>query len=245
MPIWERTLSSLEIRDLTVAYGSVKALFGVDLLMPENQSVCILGSNGAGKSSLLRSIVGLAPVARGAIRWEGNELVGQPTHQAVRNGIALVPEGRRLFPDMTVEDNLRAGAIRASKAEVAASLEQIYDMFPRLKERRQQLAGSMSGGEQQMGAIGRALMSKPRLILMDEPSLGLAPKIIVEVANIVRRIKASGIMVLMVEQNAKLAMRLTEYTYVLERGRIVREGTSTDLLNDPYIQTAYLGEMAR
>jgi branched-chain amino acid transport system ATP-binding protein len=236
-------MSILELDGITVAYGSVVALRDVSLAVPEGGIVCILGANGAGKSTLLKAVAGLVPLAGGRIRHNGEDISGMPAYEAVTRGIMLCPEGRRLFPLMSVLDNLRMGAYRLrSRAELARRLDRVLTLFPRLGERRQQIAGSLSGGEQQMAAIGRALMAAPRLLMFDEPSLGLAPRIIAEVARIVGEINRAGITVVLVEQNARLALRLSEYGYVLESGRVALKGDSRTLLDDPYVKAIYLGE---
>ncbi len=236
-------MSSLELRRLEVAYGGVVAVDGVSLSISDGAVVCILGANGAGKSSLLKSIVGLVRARAGQILLDGEDIAAMPSYEAVTRGITLCPEGRRLFPSMSVFDNLRMGAYRlASRDEFARRLDRVFALFPRLEERASQIAGSLSGGEQQMAAIGRALMSGPRVLLLDEPSLGLAPKMVAEVARIITEINRSGITVVLVEQNAKLALRLSHYGYVLESGRLALEGDSRRLLDDPYVKAIYLGE---
>jgi branched-chain amino acid transport system ATP-binding protein len=236
-------MSALEVRGLSVSYGGVAALREVSLRVRSGAIACILGANGAGKSSLLKAIVGLVPAAAGEVLQDGEVITGVPAYEAVRRGITLCPEGRRMFPDMSVLDNLRMGAYRhRSREEFRKRLDSAYAVFPRLRERALQRAGSLSGGEQQMAAIARALMTAPRLLLLDEPSLGLAPKVIAEVARIVREINASGITVVLVEQNAKLALRLSEYGYVLESGRLALHGPSESLLGDSYVKRIYLGE---
>jgi branched-chain amino acid transport system ATP-binding protein len=236
-------MQALEIKDLVVNYGNVSAVRGVNIKVDAGAIVCVLGANGAGKSSLLRSIVGLAPVRSGQILYAGQDIARLPPHQVVDRQIMLSPEGRRLFPELTVLDNLRVGAFKIrSRQEVAERLEWVYGFFPRLREREKQVAGSMSGGEQQMCAIARALMSKPKLLLLDEPSLGLAPKVIAEVARIIREIQAAGITVMLVEQNARLALSLSSYGYVMVSGAISLEGSSKDLLDSAHVRAAYLGE---
>ena len=214
----------------------------VSLSADAGSCICILGANGAGKSSLLKAVVGLARITQGDVRFEGKSLRGMPPHEAAGRGVMLCPEGRRLFPELSVLENLRIGGhcIHA-RGDLNGDIERIFSIFPRLKERRQQPAGSLSGGEQQMCAIGRALMGRPRLLLLDEPSLGLAPKAIADVAAVVRQIRQSGITVVLVEQNARLALRLSEYAFVLKSGAVVREGAASALASDPEVVAAYLG----
>lgn len=238
-------MNTLELDEVTVAYGSVIALREVSLAVPRGGIVCILGANGAGKSTLLKAVAGLVPLAGGRIRHEGEDISGMPAYEAVTRGIMLCPEGRRLFPEMSVLDNLRMGAYRlTSRREFSERLQRVYALFPRLQERAAQIAGSLSGGEQQMAAIGRALMGSPRTLMLDEPSLGLAPRVITEVARVIGEINRAGITVVLVEQNAKLALRLAEFGYVLESGRVALKGPSGTLLDDPYVKAIYLGEAA-
>jgi len=238
-------MNTLELDAVTVAYGSVIALREVSLAVPRGSIVCILGANGAGKSTLLKAVAGLVPLAGGRIRHEGEDISRMPAYEAVTRGIMLCPEGRRLFPEMSVLDNLRMGAYRlTSRREFAERLQRVYALFPRLQERAAQMAGSLSGGEQQMAAIGRALMGAPRTLMLDEPSLGLAPRVITEVARVIGEINRAGITVVLVEQNAKLALRLAEFGYVLESGRVALAGPSVTLLGDPYVKAIYLGEAA-
>jgi branched-chain amino acid transport system ATP-binding protein len=239
-------MSTLELAGVTVAYGSVIAVREVSLTVPAGSTVCVLGANGAGKSTLLKAVAGLVPLIGGSVRYDGADISRMPAYEAVTRGMMLCPEGRRLFPQMSVLDNLRMGAYRLnSRAEFARRLEHVYSLFPRLAERATQMAGNLSGGEQQMGAIGRALMSAPRLLMLDEPSLGLAPRIIAEVGRIVGEISRAGITVVIVEQNARLALRLSEHGYVLESGRVALAGPSRTLLDDPYVKAIYLGETTR
>ncbi len=232
----------LEIEAATVAYGKVAALKGVSMAIPEGGVATIIGGNGAGKTTTLRAISGLAPLASGEIRFEGARIDGLAADRIVGRGIAHVPEGRRIFPDLTVEENLRTGAfLRRDAAAVEADLRGVYDRFPRLQERRGQLAKTMSGGEQQMLAIGRALMARPRLLLMDEPSMGLAPVIVEEIARIVEAIGKEGVTVILVEQNAELALDLSRYAYVLETGRVALEGPAAELKGNDHVRAAYLG----
>lgn len=232
----------LEMRGVSVNYGKVSALRDLSLNVPETAVVTIIGGNGAGKTTTLRAISGLAPLASGEIWFNGERIDRLSPDKIVAKGIAHVPEGRRVFPEMTVEENLRAGAfLRRDKAEVASDLEGIYDRFPRLRERRKQLAKTMSGGEQQMLAIGRALMAKPKLLLMDEPSMGLAPVIVEEIARIIEDIHRQGTPVALVEQNAELALELADYAYVLETGALALEGPAEELHDNAHVRAAYLG----
>ena len=233
----------LEIRDLHVSYGGIRALKGVSLTVEEGQIVTLIGANGAGKSTTLRAISGLQRVQSGSILYGGEELVGMPAKEIVRRGIIHVPEGRRIFPDMTVAENLRIGAfLRKDTARIAADMEYAYALFPRLKERSWQMAGTLSGGEQQMLAVGRALMSRPKVLMMDEPSLGLAPLIVRDIFSIIRRVNDDGITVLLIEQNANAALRIADYGYVLETGTISLTGTGEELLRNDSVREAYLGK---
>ncbi len=233
----------LECRGLEASYGGIQALSGVDLTVEQGEVVCLLGSNGAGKSTLLGALTASVPATvGGSIRFMGTELLGAGTDAIVRAGIALVPEGRQLFGELTVVENLRMGAyLRRDRDGVAADLERVHGLFPRLRERSRQLAATLSGGEQQMVAIGRALMSRPRLLLLDEPSLGLAPLLVREIMQLVRRINESGVSVLLVEQNARQALRISKRAYLLEKGRIVGSGEAAGMLGDTQIVAAYLG----
>ena len=242
--IWEvRRMSEniLEIKDLNVSYGGIKAVKDISFCVPRGQVVTLIGANGAGKSSTLRSIVGLVKPESGSIQFEGQELSGLPTDQIVAKGITLVPEGRRVFPDMTVLENLKIGAYMR-KDSLEEDLKWVHDLFPRLKERSWQLAGTLSGGEQQMLAIGRALMSRPALIMMDEPSLGLAPLIVKGVFDIIREINQQGVTILLVEQNANMALKAADLGYVMETGRITLTGTGAELLENEDVKAAYLGK---
>ena len=235
-------MKSLEIQHVSVAYDELVAVRDVSISAEAGSCICILGANGAGKSSLLKAIVGLARITQGEVRFEGKSLQGIEPHEAAARGVMLCPEGRRLFPELSVLENLKIGGhCRRRQGELSGDIERIFSTFPRLKERHQQPAGSLSGGEQQMCAIGRALMSRPRLLLLDEPSLGLAPKAIADVASIVRQIKQSGITVVLVEQNARLALRLSDYAFVLKSGAVVREGAAAALASDPEVVAAYMG----
>jgi branched-chain amino acid transport system ATP-binding protein len=232
----------LEVRELECRYGSVAALKGVSLSVAKGQIVALIGANGAGKSTMLRSLSGLRAPARGSIMFEGEDIAQLPPPQILKRGIAHCPEGRHVFPDMSVEENLDMGAyLRSNLVEIAADRTRIFDEFPRLAERRKQIAGTLSGGEQQMLAIGRALMSRPKLILFDEPSLGLAPNIVERVFEIIAGIRARGATVLMVEQNAYAALEMCDYAYLLESGVIATSGKGADLIGNPHVQAAYLG----
>ena len=233
----------LEIKDLHVSYGGIRALKGVDLTVEEGQIVTLIGANGAGKSTTLRAISGLQKPQSGSILYGGEELVGLPAKEIVRRGIIHVPEGRRVFPDMTVAENLKIGAfLRKDKDGIASDMDYVYSLFPRLKERSWQPAGTLSGGEQQMLAVGRALMSRPKVLMMDEPSLGLAPLIVKDIFSIIRRVNADGITVLLIEQNANAALRVADYGYVLETGTIALTGTGEELLRNESVREAYLGK---
>ncbi len=232
----------LEVCDIEVRYQKVAALKGVSMKVPAGGIVTIIGANGAGKTTALRAISGLEPLTRGEIRFDGAKIDGLPPEDIVRRGVAHVPEGRRVFPDLTVEENLHTGAfLRTNKAEVQASLAEVFDRFPRLAERRRQWARSLSGGEQQMLAIGRALMSAPRVLLLDEPSMGLSPVMVQEIARIVTDISGQGIPVVLVEQNAEMALLLAQYAYVLEIGTVALEGLASDLHENAHVRRAYLG----
>ena len=233
----------LEIRDLHVSYGGIRALKGIDLTVEEGQIVTLIGANGAGKSTTLRAISGLQKPQSGSILYGGEELVGLPAKEIVRQGIIHVPEGRRVFPDMTVAENLKIGAFLCKdKDGIASDMDYVYSLFPRLKERSWQPTGTLSGGEQQMLAVGRALMSRPKVLMMDEPSLGLAPLIVKDIFSIIRRVNADGITVLLIEQNANAALRIADYGYVLETGVIALTGTGEELLRNESVREAYLGK---
>jgi len=233
----------LDIQNLEVCYGAVQVLWGVSLSVMKGQVVCILGPNGAGKTTTLNTIIGVLKPRSGQIIFEGQDIASLPPHQRVARHIALIPEGRQLWPGMTVEDNLMMGAFPpAFRSRVANSLERVYGMFPRLKERRHQLAGTLSGGEQQMCAIGRGLMAEPHLLLLDEPSLGLAPILVDEIFKFVAEIVKDGVTILLVAQNVDYALQVSDYGYVMETGHIVLQGPRHMLLNDKHVQQAYLGD---
>jgi branched-chain amino acid transport system ATP-binding protein len=232
----------LEVQELRVHYGTVEAVKGISFHIEAGEVVSLIGANGAGKSTILRALTGLVQPSSGTIRFQDTALVGLAPHQIVRLGIGHVPEGRRLFPKMSVLENLRMGAyLQSNKAEVAATLEMIYTHFPILKQRSQQRAGSLSGGEQQMLATARALMNRPQLLLLDEPSIGLSPILAAEIGKIVQQINALGVSIILVEQNAMLALTLGQRGYVLETGHIVMQGKAQDLLQDEGVKRAYLG----
>jgi branched-chain amino acid transport system ATP-binding protein len=232
----------LELKDVTVSYGMIEALKGITLTIGQGEIVALIGANGAGKSTALMSISGVTALRSGVISYDGVELSGLPAHEILQLGISQVPEGRRIFPRMTVRENLEMGAFTRSESDLAHGLERVFSMFPTLAERTGQLGGTLSGGEQQMLAIGRALMSGPKLLLLDEPSLGLAPIIVSRIFRIIKDINEQGTTVLLVEQNAKAALRLAHRAYVLETGTIVMQGQASVLANDPGIKRAYLGE---
>jgi len=232
----------LELRDVTVSYGMIDALKGISINVAQGEIVALIGANGAGKSTTLMSISGVVPLRRGAIVYDGTPISGLPMHEIVERGISQVPEGRRIFPRMTVRENLDMGAVSLSSRELAQYISRVFEMFPALADRGKQLGGTLSGGEQQMLAIGRALMSRPRLLLLDEPSLGLAPIIVSKIFKIIKEINDQGTTILLVEQNAKAALRLAHRAYVMETGKIVMEGEASRLEKDPGIKKAYLGE---
>ena len=231
----------LEIRDLQVHYGGIEAVKGISLDVPQGQIVTLIGANGAGKSSTLRAIAGLVKPSAGTITFQGEDITGKDSNLIVSRGITLVPEGRRIFPDMTVLENLKIGAY-LRKDDLTEDLNWVYDLFPRLKERSWQAAGTLSGGEQQMLAVGRALMSRPKLMMMDEPSLGLAPLIVRDIFQIIREINKQGVTILLIEQNANMALHTADRGYVMETGEIILEGAGRELLENPVICEAYLGK---
>ena len=236
-------MSMLEVKDLNVFYGMIHAIKGVSFSVEEGEIIALIGANGAGKTTILHTISGLISPKSGDIAFEGNSITKVPAHKIVGLGVAQVPEGRRVFAHMTVLQNLKLGAYsRSDKAEIEQTLEMVFKRFPRLSERRNQPAGTLSGGEQQMLAMGRSLMSHPRIILMDEPSMGLSPILVNEIFDIIRSVNEAGTTVLLVEQNAKKALNIANRAYVLETGRIVMEGDAKELMNDDAIRKAYLGE---
>ena len=232
----------LKISDLHVNYGGINALRGISLEVPDGEIVTLIGANGAGKSTTLRTITGLVKAASGSVLWNDTELLGKPIDEIFKSGIAMVPEGRRVFSDLTVLENLRIGAyLRKDTEEIEKDIEWVYSLFPRLKERYWQYAGTLSGGEQQMLAVGRALMSRPKLMMMDEPSLGLAPLVVQDIFSIIKEINRQGVTILLIEQNANMALRIADRGYVLETGRISMTGTGMELLSDESVKAAYLG----
>jgi branched-chain amino acid transport system ATP-binding protein len=234
-------MALLEVKDIHTRYGAIEALKGISLTVEEGEVVTLIGSNGAGKSTTLRSISGLTPASSGSIVFEGEEITRTPAHEIVSSGIALSPEGRHCFPRMTVRENLDLGAYRRRGPEVAEDLERVFELFPRLQERERQKAGTMSGGEQQMLAIGRALMARPKLLMLDEPSMGIAPILVQRIYGTIGEINRSGVAILLVEQNANYALDIARRGYVLETGRVVLANASAALRNDPGVQRAYLG----
>lgn len=232
----------LKVDDINVYYGSIHAIKGISFEVGEGEVVTLIGANGAGKSTTLNTIAGLLRSKTGSIEFMGQSLAKVPSHKIVAKGLALVPEGRRVFLQMTVQENLEMGAFTQKNAGIAQDLEMVYDLFPRLKERLKQTAGTLSGGEQQMLAVGRALMSRPKVLMMDEPSLGLAPLIVKDIFSIIRRVNADGITVLLIEQNANAALRVADYGYVLETGTIALTGTGEELLRNESVREAYLGK---
>lgn len=233
----------LAVKGLTVFYDAIQALRDVDLVIPQGSIACLIGANGAGKSTVLRVISGLKKPTQGQILYQGKSILGQEPHALVRSGIVQCPEGRGVFPNLTVAENLDLGAfVRKDKPGIQMDLEHVYSLFPRLQERRQQSAGTLSGGEQQMLAIGRALMAKPQLLLLDEPSLGLAPQVIELIFETIQKINQEGTTILLVEQNAQMALEVSHQAYVLETGRILLEGPADRISSDPRVKAAYLGE---
>ena len=233
----------LKIENLHVSYGGIQALRGISLEVPDGKIVTLIGANGAGKSTTLRTITGLVKASSGSIQWNGEELLGRSIDKIVGSGIAMSPEGRRVFADMSVLENLRIGAyLRKDKAEIEKDVQWVYSLFPRLEERSWQLAGTLSGGEQQMLAEGRALMSRPKLMMLDEPSLGLAPLVVQDIFSIIGEINKQGVTVLLIEQNANMALKIADLAYVLETGNITMSGTGAELLANEKVREAYLGK---
>lgn len=236
-------MAMLEIKDLEVYYGVIQAIKGISFEVNQGEVIALIGANGAGKTTTLHTITGLISPKSGSVLFEGKDITKVPAHKIVSMGMAHVPEGRRVFAELSVYENLKMGAYtRKDKGEIEESLENVYKRFPRLEERKNQMAGTLSGGEQQMLAMGRALMSRPKIILMDEPSMGLSPILVNEIFDIIRSVSESGTTVLLVEQNAKKALSIADRAYVLETGRITMEGNAKDLLEDDAIKKAYLGE---
>ena len=234
-------MSLLEIKDLRVSYGGIEALKGISFHVEEGQIVTLIGANGAGKSTTLRAISGLAPVKSGAILYDGQAINGLNPQRIVSMGVGMVPEGRRVFPNLTVLENLKIGAY-LRRDDLKHDIEYVYSLFPRLRERSWQMAGTLSGGEQQMLAVGRALMMKPRILMMDEPSLGLAPLVIRDIFEIIETLHAQGMTILLVEQNANAALKVADYAFVLQTGMMGVQGTGAELLDNPEVKAAYLGK---
>ena len=235
-------MNILQTRGLEVAYGGIRAVKGVDLTVRRGELVCLIGANGAGKTTMLKSLCGMLAPSRGEILYEDSSIAGKPSYELVRRGISLVPEGRGIFGRLTVEENIKIGAYaRRDGAGIRADMDRLYDLFPRLSERRSQQAGTLSGGEQQMLAIGRALMSRPRLLLLDEPSMGLAPMLVQKIFHTIKRIVEEGVTLLLVEQNAKLALGISHRGYVMESGKIILTDSAEALLKNPKVRHAYLG----
>jgi branched-chain amino acid transport system ATP-binding protein len=235
-------MSILQTRGLEVTYGGIRAVKGVDLTVRRGELVCLIGANGAGKTTLLKSLCGMLAPSRGEILYEDNSIAGKPSYELVRQGISLVPEGRGIFGRLTVEENIKIGAYaRRDGAGIRADMDRLYELFPRLSERRAQQAGTLSGGEQQMLAIGRALMSRPRLLLLDEPSMGLAPMLVQKIFHTIQRIVEEGVTLLLVEQNAQLALGISHRGYVMESGKIILTDSAEALLKNPKVRHAYLG----
>jgi len=236
----------LKIENLQVAYGGIQALRGISLEVPDGKIVTLIGANGAGKSTTLRTISGLVKASSGSITYDGTELLGMPINKILETGIAQVPEGRRVFANLTVLENLKAGAyLRRDKDGIEKDIQWVYELFPRLQERSWQLAGTLSGGEQQMLAVGRGLMSRPKVLMMDEPSLGLAPLVVQGIFDIIREINRQGVTILLIEQNANMALKTADLAYVLETGKITMTGTGAELLADESVKEAYLGKKRR
>lgn len=231
----------LTLEDLSISYGGIKAVKGVSLTVPEGEIVTLIGANGAGKSTILRTIAGLVRPERGRVHFYNDDITGSSSNSIVEKGVTLVPEGRHVFPNLTVLENLKIGGY-LRKDNLEDDIKRVYQMFPRLEERSWQMSGTLSGGEQQMLAVGRALMSKPKVIMMDEPSLGLAPLIVNDIMSIIKTVNAEGMTILLVEQNANLALKIAHLGYVMETGHITLQGTGAELLNDDSVKAAYLGK---
>jgi branched-chain amino acid transport system ATP-binding protein len=239
------TAPLLALSKLAVAYGGIQAVKGIDLDVAEGELVCLIGANGAGKTTTLKGICGLLPIKGGRIHYGGEDITGHASYKLVRRGLAMVPEGRGMFGALTIEENLAMGAYaRTDRAAIKSDIERVFGLFPRLKERRRQTAGTLSGGEQQMLAMGRALMSRPRLLLLDEPSMGLAPLMVQKVFETIVTVSKEGVTMLLIEQNAKLALEVSDRGYVMESGEITLQGEASALLHDPKVRAAYLGETA-
>jgi len=235
----------LEVRKLAVAYGGIQAVKGIDLRVADGELVCLIGANGAGKTTTLKGICGLLPVRAGSVLYDGADVTGRPAFELVRRGLAMVPEGRGVFGALTIEENLAMGAYaRHDRQGVRDDIDRVFGLFPRLRERRRQTAGTMSGGEQQMLAMARAMMSRPKLLLMDEPSMGLAPLMVQKVFETIVAVSREGVTMLLIEQNAKLALEVSHRGYVMESGEITLEGEARAMLHDPKVRAAYLGEVA-
>ncbi|MCL6263098.1 ABC transporter ATP-binding protein [Craterilacuibacter sp. RT1T] len=236
-------MSILDIKNLQVSYGGIQAVKGIDLHIEKGELVTLIGANGAGKTSTLRTLVGMEKKSGGSISFDGKDTAGTPVYNFVRQGLVMVPEGRGVFSKLTVAENLRMGGYHRNDEDgIKADIEHVFELFPRLKEREKQLAGTLSGGEQQMVAMGRAIVSKPKLLLLDEPSMGLAPLIVAKIFEIIRMVAEQGVTMLLVEQNARLALEVSQRGYVMESGRITMSGNAQDLLNDDRVRNAYLGE---
>jgi branched-chain amino acid transport system ATP-binding protein len=231
----------LQIENLHAGYGDIEVLHGIDLDVNEGEIVALIGANGAGKTTTLRAISGLVAASEGSITFEGSNIGSWRSSQIVAEGVVQVPEGRKLFADMSVMENLRLGAYKRGRSDISESLDEVFELFPKLSERSTQSAGTLSGGEQQMLAIGRSLMTKPRFLMLDEPSLGLAPKLVIDIFGVIKNINGLGVTVMLVEQNAVHALQLSDRGYVLENGRVVLHGTGEELLGDDRVRTAYLG----
>jgi branched-chain amino acid transport system ATP-binding protein len=231
----------LELTDVVVRYGKIEALRGISVTVNQGEIVTLIGANGAGKTTTLKTISGLRPVSRGTVKFDGHDIAGIPAHRLVQMGICQAPEGRGIFPGMTVAENLDMGAYGRKGAPAASEFDRVYTLFPRLAERRKQSGGTLSGGEQQMLSIGRALMARPKILLLDEPSMGLAPQLVAQIFSIISEIKAQGITILLVEQNAAQALKRADRAYVLETGTVVKAAAAADLLNDASVRNAYLG----